>query len=72
MRVAVALIAGWIAAFALVVAVPAGVDDASTLKAEFLRDYPRALEVARGPLLACQGRRQVYGCAARQRGHRFL
>jgi hypothetical protein len=44
MRVAVALIAGWIASFALVVAAPAGVDDASTLKAEFLRDYPRALE----------------------------
>ena len=40
MRVTVALLAGWISVFVLVVAAPARVDDASTLKAEFLRDYP--------------------------------
>ena len=55
MRVGVALFAGCIAAFALVVAAPACVDDASTLKAEFLRDYPRALEKLEARFLRVRG-----------------
>jgi hypothetical protein len=55
MRVGAALFAGCIAAFVLVVAAPARVDDASTLKAEFLRDYPRALEKLEARFLRVRG-----------------
>src|ERR1700678_1936141 len=55
MRVGGALFAGCIAALVLVVAAPARVDDASTLKAEFLRDYPRALEKLEARFLRVRG-----------------
>ena len=55
MRVAVALLGVWVSAFLLVVAAPARVDDASTLKAEFLRNYPRALEALEARFLRARG-----------------
>ena len=55
MRIGVALFAGCMAAFVLVIAAPAGGDDVSTLKAEFLRDYPRALEKLEARFLRVRG-----------------